>query len=323
MILIKHIKNFSVGLFWFIAFLSPLVLIHEFCHLLVGIWLGLNPESFSLGFGPVLYSFLGFGIEWKISAIPLGGYVQFPMESALGLGTGDPKAWLVVALVGPLSNLLLAYGLMVLFFYKLLKKLEVVKVKEENCYLGRFQEGGKFFTSRLSDLYYKIKGDYTVEKLGVMEASLHQVESKKMALDNPLLRSFYLAGNILWGKKTPTGLIPLIRTASLKYEPTGENQSAVMGPIGIAKTLTQSVQHSPSRVVLLLSQLSWSLGIFNLIPLGVLDGGKALQAFIQIFFEVNPQTLLYYQLVSLAIFIALFILVQGVDIWTLFKKKKP
>jgi hypothetical protein len=229
----------------------------------------------------------------------------------------------VVALVGPLSNLVIAYGLMVYFFYKLLKRLKVIVVPDQNCYLGRFQEGSNFFSNRLSDLYYKIQADYTVEKLSVVEASKFQVESKSQQLSNPLLRACGLAGQILWGKKDPAGLIALIRTATLQYEPPRENSAAVMGPIGIAQTLTAAVSHSPARMVLLLSQLSWSLGIFNLLPLGVLDGGKALQAAVQIFFPVGPQTLLWYQLVSFAIFAALFILVQGVDIWQLIKRKKP
>lgn len=321
MILLNYIKKFIIGFFWFVAFLSPLVLIHEFCHLVAGVFLGLQPESFSLGFGPVLYSHVWQGIEWKISSIPLGGYVQFPLESTLGLGSGDPKSWFVVALVGPISNLIISYGLMVIFFYKMLKKLEVVKVSDQNSYMGSFKSG-KFFTERLSYSYYKIQADYQIEKLSIGEASQYQVETKKEPIDNPFLKAIYLSGQILLGRKNPKGLISLIRTATLKYEPLSDNAS-VMGPIGIAKTLTQAVEHSPARIVLLLSQLSWSLGIFNLLPLGILDGGKALQALFQIWFPLNPQTVLWYQLISMAIFVALFILIQGVDVWNLIKRKKP
>lgn len=321
MILLNYIKSFTKGLFWFLAFLSPLVLVHEFCHLIVGIWLGLNPESFSLGFGPVIYSFIAYGIEWKISSFPLGGYVQFPLESTLGLGAGDPKSWLAVALVGPLSNLILAYVFMTAFFYKLVKKLELVKVVGENFYLGRFKTG-RFFTMRLSDSFYKIQADGAIERLDFLEAGQYQLESKKRTVPNPLSKALYLTNHIFVSRKTIEGLIPLIRAASLKHEPM-ENSAAVMGPIGIAKTLTQAVEHSPARIVLLLSQLSWSLGIFNLLPLGVLDGGKALQALFQIWLPMSPQVVLWYQMVSIVLFVGLFILIQGVDVWNLIKRKKP
>ena len=54
------------------------IVIHEFGHFIVALKLGLRVEAFSLGFGPVLWRRKVNGVEYRISAIPLGGYVSIP-----------------------------------------------------------------------------------------------------------------------------------------------------------------------------------------------------------------------------------------------------
>ncbi|MDE2327910.1 MAG: site-2 protease family protein, partial [Rhodospirillales bacterium] len=61
----------------FIVVLGVLVTVHELGHYLVARWRGVTVEAFSLGFGPALFSRTDrHGTVWKISAIPLGGYVR-------------------------------------------------------------------------------------------------------------------------------------------------------------------------------------------------------------------------------------------------------
>src|SRR5215218_4857729 len=62
----------------FFVVLTVVVFVHEFGHFWVGRRCGVGVKAFSVGFGPEL---LGWndrhGTRWKISAIPLGGYVKF------------------------------------------------------------------------------------------------------------------------------------------------------------------------------------------------------------------------------------------------------
>ena len=66
---------------WIIPFLFTLTVIvffHELGHFLVARWCGIRVLVFSIGFGPELVGFYDrSGTRWKISAIPLGGYVKF------------------------------------------------------------------------------------------------------------------------------------------------------------------------------------------------------------------------------------------------------
>src|SRR5690349_11699302 len=62
----------------FLFVLTIIVFVHEFGHFIVARWCGIKVLVFSIGFGPEIVGFNDrHGTRWKISAIPLGGYVKF------------------------------------------------------------------------------------------------------------------------------------------------------------------------------------------------------------------------------------------------------
>ena len=62
----------------FLAVLTIIVFVHEMGHYLAARWNGIAVQAFSIGFGPELIGFNDrHGTRWKLSAIPLGGYVRF------------------------------------------------------------------------------------------------------------------------------------------------------------------------------------------------------------------------------------------------------
>ena len=86
------------GLIWtilaFVVALSVIVAVHEYGHYIVGRWSGIHAETFSLGFGPVLWSRVDKrGTRWQIAALPFGGYVKFLGDSNAASGKDeDPMA---------------------------------------------------------------------------------------------------------------------------------------------------------------------------------------------------------------------------------------
>ncbi len=116
----------------FLLVLGPLVTLHEFGHYLVGRWFGVKAEVFSVGFGKELVGRTDKrGTCWRISAIPLGGYVQFKGDMSPA-SQPDPNLsaeeldgafqtrplWqksLIVA-AGPLTNLFIAVAIFAAFF---------------------------------------------------------------------------------------------------------------------------------------------------------------------------------------------------------------
>jgi len=122
---------------WLVGFLlvlGPLVTLHELGHYLVGRLFGVKADSFSVGFGREVAGFTDKrGTRWKLSALPLGGYVQFagdmnpasqPSEEWLGLPREEREKtfqakplWqraLIVA-AGPLTNFAIAIAIIAAF----------------------------------------------------------------------------------------------------------------------------------------------------------------------------------------------------------------
>lgn len=74
----------------FLFVLTIVVFVHEMGHYLVGRWCGISVREFSIGFGPELIGFNDRrGTRWKLSAIPLGGYVKFLGDMSV---TSDPNS---------------------------------------------------------------------------------------------------------------------------------------------------------------------------------------------------------------------------------------
>jgi regulator of sigma E protease len=112
--------------FWFLVLLTVLVFIHEYGHYIVARWCGVRVEVFSIGFGPELFGRTDSrGTRWKISAIPLGGYVKMfgqganllEGEAGKAMTEADRKVafdfksvWRRMAIVaaGPIANYLFA-----------------------------------------------------------------------------------------------------------------------------------------------------------------------------------------------------------------------
>ncbi|UYO47296.1 RIP metalloprotease RseP [Rhodopseudomonas palustris] len=120
----------------FLFVLTIVVFFHELGHFLVARWNGVKVLTFSIGFGPEIVGFNDrYGTRWKLSAVPLGGYVKFfgddseastPAGDALSQMSASeravsfhhkpvgPRAAIVVA--GPLANFILAVVLFTFLF---------------------------------------------------------------------------------------------------------------------------------------------------------------------------------------------------------------
>lgn len=118
----------SVGftLLSFALVISVVVFFHELGHLIVGKALGVKAIRFSIGFGPRLFGFKGKETEYRVSLLPLGGYVKFagdnPYEEVAaedrGRGFLEQPPWKkgFIAFAGPAANFILAVVLYFIVF---------------------------------------------------------------------------------------------------------------------------------------------------------------------------------------------------------------
>ena len=156
----------GTNIFAFVIVLGVLVFFHELGHFLVARLFGVGVEKFSLGFGPRLFGKKVGITDYRVSAIPLGGYVKMVGEDpTTELDPADIpvsfthkhvfKRILIVA-AGPFFNFLLAalvfFGIFIISGTYILKPT-VGKVETDTpAYVGGLQEGDcLLYTSDAAD----------------------------------------------------------------------------------------------------------------------------------------------------------------------------
>src|SRR5919204_2761425 len=104
--------------------LGTLVIVHEFGHYAAAKLFGVRVEVFSVGFGKRLFGFRRGDTDYRVSLLPLGGYVKMSGENPMEAPTGDPAEFMshprwqrfIIAIAGPAMNILLAIGLLTFVF---------------------------------------------------------------------------------------------------------------------------------------------------------------------------------------------------------------
>ncbi len=117
------------GLAFIVVFLGGSIFIHELGHFLAARKRGLIIERFSIGFGPKILGWKSNGVEYRISLLPLGGYVALPQMADMGMlegeSTSDIKKLppisfadkMIVAVMGAVCNILLALAIATVLWF--------------------------------------------------------------------------------------------------------------------------------------------------------------------------------------------------------------
>src|SRR5215510_5473948 len=113
-------SQFLNSAFYFVIVIGVMVLVHEFGHYAVAKLLGVRVEQFAIGFGKRLVGFKRGETDYRINALPFGGYVKMSGENPMDERTGDPREFMshprwhrfLIAIAGPAMNILLAIVLL-------------------------------------------------------------------------------------------------------------------------------------------------------------------------------------------------------------------
>jgi regulator of sigma E protease len=316
----------------FLFVLTIVVFFHELGHFLVARWNGVKVLTFSLGFGPELAGFNDrHGTRWKISAIPLGGYVKFfgdeseastPASSeTLASMTAEeragsfhhkkvgPRAAIVAA--GPIANFILAiviFTCLFTFFGKPSTTARVDKIEANSAAakagfqvgdivtaidgkaIGSFSDMQRIVGVRAGDtLNFTIKrGDSTLQLKGTPE--LREVKDSFGNAHRLGVLGITRAtnpGDVVTERVDPATALWLgvketwfVVDRTLSYIGgvfTGrEAADQVGGPIRIAQISGQVATIGLAALVHLAAVLSISIGLLNLFPVPLLDGGHLL-----------------------------------------------
>ena len=315
----------------FLFVLTLVVFFHELGHFLVARWCGVRVLVFSVGFGPELFGFNDrYGTRWKVSAVPLGGYVKFfgdenaasvPDQTALAAMSPQerrqsfvdqpvgPRAAIVAA--GPLANFLLAIviftGLTMIFGKSIdSPRVDIVHPDSAAAAAG-FRPGDMILkiNGRSIESFIEMKqivstsaGDTLVFEVdrGGMPITLKATPALKETKDR--------FGNVM--REGVLGIERKPQPNEKHFERVGpaealsisvqrtwfvvermfsflggviagrESADQLGGPIRIAQVSGQVATEGLPSLIGLVAVISISIGMLNLFPIPLLDGGHLL-----------------------------------------------
>lgn len=324
-----------------------LILIHEFGHFIAAKLLGVRVNEFAIGMGPKLIKWGKGETTYSINAFPIGGYCAMEGEDE---ASGDSRAFcnkkpwrrFLIVVMGATFNLIL--GLVLIAITLIPEKrftTTTVDVFHENAVSSGYglQEGDeiiavdgrKIFTTY--DLSYAFSNvddgaiDITVKRDG-KKVSLDDVKFKSEEIEgiNYLTVDFYVKGR----DKTFTSFIghtfdTAISNCAVVYRSlidliTGRyGISAMSGPVGVTAAIGSVAKQNLFDLIPVMALITINLGLFNLLPLPALDGGRLVFIlFEMIFRKPVPQK---YEAIVHAVGMALLLLLMAVitfkDIWKL------
>jgi len=315
----------------FLFVLSLVVFFHELGHFLIARWCGVRVLVFSIGFGPEIIGFNDrYGTRWKISAIPLGGFVKFfgdenaasvPDNAQLaGMDATDrsrsfmfqpvaKRAAIVVA--GPLANFVLAIvifaGVFALYGKQTMSaRVDAVQPGSAAAEAG-FQAGDLVvaINGRAVNSFTEMQQVVGASAGEPLTVTVERAGARQVLTATPVLKE--MKDN--FGNVQRVGILGISRSMApedLKVQPvspplavwmgvqetwsviertlgylggviTGrEAANQLGGPIRIAQMSGQVASFGFVPLIQLAAVLSVSIGLLNLFPIPLLDGGHLL-----------------------------------------------
>ena len=336
-----------------------IIAIHEFGHFAVAKLCGIRVNKFAIGMGPVILKKQGRETEYSFRLLPVGGFCAMEGEDT---GSDDPRAFnnksvlrrIAVVVAGAAMNIVLGFLLIVIttllygdvitttisdFPYD--AETGASTSTSESCGLRAEDtilsiDGMRILTD--TDLSYKLQTNPSdtmtvVVRRGGERVTLENVRFYNTATKGRLDFRVY-AEKLSFVSVLRYSLLNTFSTGrligmSLKDLATGKYSfQDLSGPVGIISTIGEAASYGETfrqhltSVLALASFITINVGIFNLLPLPALDGGRLVFLLVEAVRRkpVNPEHEGMVHYIGLALFALLMVAVTFKDILALIKK---
>ena len=286
--------------------LALLIVLHEGGHFLVARLCGMRVERFSVGFGPPLASFKRGGTIFQVAPIPLGGFVQITgLNPSEEFDKSDPMVYpnrprwmrLLTVVAGPAANYLTAIVMVfvVLMAYGTTPKTQQIDdaVTNRPAAAAGLKAGDVLVEANGQ----KVDADHLISE--VIKASqgapvnikvLRSGQPMEFSVKPDLNKGVYQVGIQIGphGDRTPASIGLAAKEAvvypyyasvdileGLYNMIRGKVSAELSGPVGITQQIAKAASKGMVYFLSMLAMLSVYLGLFNLLPLPALDGGRA------------------------------------------------
>lgn len=295
---------------------SLMIFVHELGHFLVALKVGIKVEVFSLGMGPKIFSFKRNDIEYRLSAVPIGGYVKMlgedPSEPVKGekgeFGAQSAGNRFKVLISGASLNYLLGLILITIVFmagYPIITTKVGGLVDDYPAKKAGIQAGDRIIAidgkpvsdweALIEEMHKKTAGDvkvtvnrngskldFTIKPIVKETKDLlgNNVKIAQVGIMNSDERSYVKYGpveSLIKGAKKQLNFV-VMTFRGLWNMITGRLpfKENVSGPVGIFKIMTAAAKMGIIPLLLITALVSTILGVFNILPVPPLDGGLIL-----------------------------------------------
>ncbi len=290
-----------------------LIVIHEFGHFIAAKLLGVRVNEFAVGFGPKLFSRQWGETKYSVNLIPFGGYcaMEGEDESSTDLRAFcNKKAWrrFLIVVMGAVFNLVAGLVIVAIilapekrFTTTTIAEFHENAVSNQSGLMEKDKivevDGRRIFTTYdLSYAFTNIKDskiDMTVERDG-KKVDLKNIEFKSKSIDgiNYLTVDFYVYGRektvgsyITETVKTAVSYCAVIWRSLIDLISGRYGISAMSGPVGVTVAIGTAAKQSLRSLLPILALITINLGIFNLLPLPALDGGRLVFILLEMIFR--------------------------------------
>ena len=342
--------------------LSPIIIVHEFGHYLACRLTGIRVNEFAFGFGKILWHKKAGDTDYQIRAIPFGGFVEpagpmFHPENAkeppkpyeFAAKKWYAKFFMVVN--GALFNYVLAAVIFsTLIFIQGMPQTDPVLMPAQIGTIAKnypaetadLKEGdvitalnGRGITSwqDLTDALQTREGDLTLDYTRGGEALRTVIKAEAFRQDAPQVLGVTVAPS--YYRVSPLSAVGYglyecyywtkFSLKSLAESFTRKKAPELAGPIGIVNVIHQAVHRNWLDFVFLIAMLSLAVGMFNLFPIPILDGGYALVYLAEGITHKLPTEKWLNRAVNVGLYILILLVVYASysDIKRIFFKPKP
>lgn len=286
----------------FVIVFGTIVFFHELGHFTVAKLAGIQVYEFALGFGPTLGSFTKGETKYSFRAFPLGGFVRMAgmdegADAVNEIDEGNPRSFhskhlgwrLGTIAAGPAMNFVLAIVLFVIYFMLIAVPPTITMVELDSAgQTAGFLPGDTFVSingekvSETEEIIGKIQASANQEMTIIIKrerelVTLQVTPDDKggkgvigIGIDSKPQYPFLIS---LQAGVTQTWTITTQLVKDLSRMITGKQKAEISGPIGIVQIVGQTARQGIPQLLILAIILNINLGLLNLLPVPVLDGG--------------------------------------------------
>ena len=280
-----------------------IVFIHELGHFLVAKAFKFKVNQFAIGMGPSIFSFKKGETKYSLKALPVGGFVAMEGEDE---ESDDDRAFskkpayqrLLVCLAGSVMNLILGFIILVILttvYAKLIPTNIIATFPDGGAISEKLQINDEIISVNnlkiysLNDVIYEFSrdSDKTVDMVVKRNGVKTEVTDIKIptVIDEEGKETITLGFKIYGREKTflsvfSESLTQAISNARLVFLSLVDlirghySINELSGPIGVTTVISEAVSYGFDSLLNVLAFITINVGVFNLLPLPALDGGK-------------------------------------------------